>query len=66
VLLVPQRSFSISNNQGEYIVSTVDTTSAKVTGTRAILLPENPVSARLVDGYGLISTGRRTVVLRFE
>ncbi len=66
VLLVPQRSFSISNNQGEYIVSTVDTTSAKVTGTRAILLPESPVSARLVDGYGLISTGRRTVVLRFE
>ncbi len=66
VLLVPQRSFSINNGQGEYIVSTVDTTSAKVTGTRSILLPEPPREARLVDGYGLISTGQRTVVLRFE
>lgn len=66
VLLVPQRSFSVNNGQGEYIVSTVDTSSAKVTGTRAVLLPEPPRVARLVDGYGLISTGQRTVVLRFE
>ncbi|UYV12232.1 MAG: PQQ-like beta-propeller repeat protein [Phycisphaera sp.] len=66
VLLVPQGSFSINNGQGEYIVSTVDTVSAKVTGTRAILLPEPPRVARLIDGYGLISTGQRTVVLRFE
>ncbi|MFI4916387.1 MAG: PQQ-binding-like beta-propeller repeat protein [Phycisphaerales bacterium JB060] len=66
VLLVPQRSFSINSGQGEYIISTVDTTSAKVTGTRSVLLPEPPREVRLVDGYGLISTGRRTVVLRFE
>lgn len=66
VLLVPRRSFSINNEQGEYIVSTVDTTSAKVTGTRAILLPEPPREVRLVDGYGIISTSQRTVVLRFE
>lgn len=66
VLLVPQRSFSIANGKGEYIVSTVDTASAKVTGTRAVLLPEPPRDVRLVDGYGLISTGQRTIVLRFE
>lgn len=66
VLLVPRSSFSITNGQGEYIVSTVDTTSAKVTGTRAILLPGPPVATRLVDGYGLVSTGQGTVVLRFE
>jgi len=66
VLLVPRSSFSITNGQGEYIVSTVDTGSAKVTGTRAILLSGPPLVARLVDGYGLITTGRGTVVLRFE
>jgi outer membrane protein assembly factor BamB/tetratricopeptide (TPR) repeat protein len=66
VLLVPQRSFSIANGKGEYIVSTVDTASAKVTGTRSVLLPEPPREVRLVDGYGLISTGQRTVVMRFD
>ncbi|MFI4881429.1 MAG: PQQ-binding-like beta-propeller repeat protein [Phycisphaerales bacterium JB064] len=66
VLLVPQRSFSIANGQGEYIVSTVDTTSAKVTGTRSVLLPEPPLAVRVIDGYGLITTRQRTVVLRFE
>lgn len=66
VLLVPRRSFSIANGQGEYIVSTVDTTSAKVTGTRSVLLPEPPLSVNVIDGYGLISTAQRTVVLRFE
>ena len=66
VLLVPPRSFSVSGGQGEYIVSTVDTRAAKVTGTRAIRLPEPPFSSAVLDGYGLISTGRRTLVLRFE
>lgn len=66
VLLVPRRSFSINNDQGEYIVSTVDTASAKVTGTRSILLRDPPRDVRLVDGYGLISTTQQTVVLRFE
>lgn len=66
VLLVPRSSFSITNGQGEYIVSTVDTASAKVTGTRAILLSGPPQVVRVVDGYGLITTGLGTVVLRFE
>ena len=66
VLLVPRRSFSIARGRGEYIVSTVDTDSAKVTGTRSVLLPEPPLSVQVIDGYGLISTSQRTVVLRFE
>jgi outer membrane protein assembly factor BamB len=66
VLLVPQRSFAVARGQGEYIFSTVDTRSAKVTGTRSVLLPEPPQAVHVVDGYGLISTGRRTIVIRFE
>ncbi|MGD1917058.1 MAG: PQQ-binding-like beta-propeller repeat protein [Phycisphaerales bacterium] len=65
-LLVPRRSFSISGGQGEYIVSTVTTESAKVSGTRTVRLPEPPIATAVVDGYGLISTGQRTLVLRFE
>lgn len=66
VLLVPTSSFTLTGSQGEYLISTVDTTSAKVTGTRAVALPEPPREARLVDGYAVISTAQRTVVLRME
>lgn len=65
-LLAPMRSFALTGSQGEYLISTVDTTSAKVTGTRAVALPEAPLDVRMVDGYAVVSTSARTVVLRME
>lgn len=66
VLLAPLRSFSLTGNQGEYLISTVDTATAKVTGTRAVALPEAPRDVRLIDGYAAVSTATRTVILRME
>ncbi|MEO1008796.1 MAG: PQQ-binding-like beta-propeller repeat protein [Planctomycetota bacterium] len=63
VLIVPQIARSMAGGLPEYVVSTIDTLSAKITGSRPIRLVGTPRDAWLVDGYALISTDRSTVVL---
>jgi len=63
-LIVPQLARSMAAGEPEYLITTVDTASARIAGSRPVLLPQRPEAVALVDGYAVIAGQSQTFVIR--